>query len=628
MVHIFRPNFVAIIIAVIFVFTPQMFSQQWNEPYPLSSLNTPSDDFAPSWNHHDSTIVFNSTFSGKSRFYYVRQLIDKPKLLPFLSNDSVQRGSSGSYASFSGGNLCVYSKFKKGKRNVVLNLVECTLTNGVWGTSEFLPQCSSEYFSSHPTISPLGNTLIFSTNRIGGEGKCDLWMCTKSNGIWNKPITMGESINSSGNEITPFMASEDTLYFSSDGYGGRGGYEIYMSVNVAGEWQQPLPVAELNTNYDESDFTILPNGVAIFASNRLGGKGNIDLYATSRFIGTNESTKNTIECTISLQQPEVVVERKGIVALRSIQPILQFSEEFPLEFNTKGAEKQWDITTNEELNLIANTIKLNQIQSCTIITYSHSDETSKVTAKQRIELLIDHLSKQYGVNPKIFTVAIQTNLTSQSQLNNVEFIINNKQVWKAIEFKTQTNIVQPQELVSILDIRPRDKVKSWEISLRCGLVNERINGGDKTLLPTPLRFSLAKYADSFSNEDSLGLHVKVIETNGEITTYVQHIPIRQRATKFQTQDTLTLIDCILYGNQILRYDKSGTYNSLIELVKSYNPNSITCQIQHNEKNTNHDCIQALIKAISIPVTIVNISPEDSLNKQQSSNTFRFVVKQK
>ncbi len=60
-------------------------------------------------------------------------------------------------------------------------------------------------------------------------------------------MNLGESINSPGDEITPFLQSDDTLYFASNGSGGRGGFDVFICVYVAGEWQPPLTPATITT---------------------------------------------------------------------------------------------------------------------------------------------------------------------------------------------------------------------------------------------------------------------------------------------------------------------------------------------------------------------------------------------
>ena len=64
--------------------------------------------------------------------------------------------------------------------------------------------------------------------------------------------------------------------------GGKGGYEIMMSLREQGVWQPPIPLTDINSESNDSDFIILSDKRAFFSSDRAGGKGGLDLYMTKR----------------------------------------------------------------------------------------------------------------------------------------------------------------------------------------------------------------------------------------------------------------------------------------------------------------------------------------------------------
>jgi hypothetical protein len=131
--------------------------------------------------------------------------------------------------------------------------------------------------------------LVFASDRPGGEGGTDLWIAFRqADGHWGEPENL-RSLNSPGNEITPRFASPDTLYFASDGHGGAGGYDLFVSVRRwDGTWQPPEPLVELNTPMDESDFCSLPFGeLALFVRARAGER--LKLYAARRCPAASDS---------------------------------------------------------------------------------------------------------------------------------------------------------------------------------------------------------------------------------------------------------------------------------------------------------------------------------------------------
>ncbi|NJK97654.1 MAG: hypothetical protein HC905_24575 [Bacteroidales bacterium] len=90
---------------------------------------------------------------------------------------------------------------------------------------------NSKYKETQPSLSPDGRTLYFSSNRPGGKGGLDLWQATmQPDGQWSEPINLGDSINTAGEEQSPFIHSDnESLYFSSTGLTGLGRFDLFLS---------------------------------------------------------------------------------------------------------------------------------------------------------------------------------------------------------------------------------------------------------------------------------------------------------------------------------------------------------------------------------------------------------------
>ncbi|VAW30243.1 hypothetical protein MNBD_BACTEROID07-1154, partial [hydrothermal vent metagenome] len=86
-------------------------------------------------------------------------------------------------------------------------------------------------WDSQAVISSDKKRLFFASKRSGGLGGSDIWMCARqTNGRWGKAVNLGDSVNTPGNEMAPFLFADGrTLYFSSDGQTGLGGYDLYVS---------------------------------------------------------------------------------------------------------------------------------------------------------------------------------------------------------------------------------------------------------------------------------------------------------------------------------------------------------------------------------------------------------------
>lgn len=145
-----------------------------------------------------------------------------------------------------------------------------------------LPFNNQRYSVGHPAISPDGKKLIFSTDMPGGFGDSDLYISIYENGNWSTPENLGGILNTAGNEIFPYWASDSVLFFSSNYHLGYGGLDIFKTVlTEANNWTEPENLkTPINSSYD--DFGIIFTGnmaEGLFCSNRPGGKGSDDIYA-------------------------------------------------------------------------------------------------------------------------------------------------------------------------------------------------------------------------------------------------------------------------------------------------------------------------------------------------------------
>lgn len=144
-----------------------------------------------------------------------------------------------------------------------------------------VPFNNKNYSIKNPSFSEDGTQLLFASNMQGGFGNYDIYVCDVfPDGNLSWPKNMGETINTSGNELFPFETSDKTLYFSSDGHQGKGGLDIFKSEFKNGKYQpiENLP-APINTKYDDFSFITKNSTEGFITSNRPKGKGDVDIYA-------------------------------------------------------------------------------------------------------------------------------------------------------------------------------------------------------------------------------------------------------------------------------------------------------------------------------------------------------------
>lgn len=140
---------------------------------------------------------------------------------------------------------------------------------------------NSRYWDSQPVISKDGKMIYFASNRKGGFGGTDIYETHLVGNAWSEPTNLGPTINTKKNERSPYVTPDGgSLYFSSEGFAGFGGYDIYYTRKNAVEWDQASNLgSQINSSADEL-FFVAPSKFDrfYFASNRDGGAGELDIY--------------------------------------------------------------------------------------------------------------------------------------------------------------------------------------------------------------------------------------------------------------------------------------------------------------------------------------------------------------
>ncbi|MBI2279659.1 MAG: PD40 domain-containing protein [Bacteroidetes bacterium] len=176
------------------------------------------------------------------------------------------------------------------------DIYESILNGKDWSTPKKLPEpVNSEHMETSASISPDGRTLYFVSNRPGGKGDLDIWYCTKNKqGKWGEAINLGEEINTPLKEEGVFIHPDGkTLYFSSRGHKGMGGYDIFFSRFENNHWSKPINLGDaINTPEDDVYFVMEANGkTAYYTSAKSDGFGEKDIYKVELITHTIESEK-------------------------------------------------------------------------------------------------------------------------------------------------------------------------------------------------------------------------------------------------------------------------------------------------------------------------------------------------
>lgn len=172
-------------------------------------------------------------------------------------------------------------------RTQLLELYAYHKENGAWVSEPFPYNNVKEYSVGHAALSTDESILYFSSDMPGGQGGTDIWYSERqADGTWGSPINAGPTVNSAGDELFPSIGPDGTLYYSSDGFPGMGGLDIFRSTGNKDQWSNPENL-KYPVNSASDDFAYLVYGEdesgfrGFLASDRKGGKGKDDIYSFS-----------------------------------------------------------------------------------------------------------------------------------------------------------------------------------------------------------------------------------------------------------------------------------------------------------------------------------------------------------
>ncbi|WP_048905457.1 OmpA family protein [Pedobacter sp. V48] len=235
--------------------------------------------------------VYGWTGNQYLRLYQQLSSKDTVALFPFHAGTNYHVGA----ASFTGDGCEMYftltripEKLDYGKERLATVNVETysskrSAEGNTWEQPRSLKFNNPNAYSvGDPMISKDGKTLYFVSNMPGGKGGTDIYTTVKdASGEWSAPVNL-TAINTEGNERSPFVDEAGILFFSSDGYAGMGGLDIFR---FAGSGNTSVNLGyPVNSAQDDFAYTINSVTKGYLSSNRTGGLGSDDIYSFTRKI--------------------------------------------------------------------------------------------------------------------------------------------------------------------------------------------------------------------------------------------------------------------------------------------------------------------------------------------------------
>lgn len=291
-------------------------------------LNSKYSDFGPAF--VKNRIVFASSridknqkvyeYSGQgySDFYSAKyDFVKKQWPAPNVCNGGINtKFNDGSIAYNEKTNTAYFMQCNGSKgKDANCNIYYATFneSSDEWSAAKPFEYINPDFSTGHPAINSTGDIMYFVSDMSGGVGGRDIWVIKKGgDGKWGAPSNMGAPINTSGNEMFPYVSGDSVLYYSSDGLVGLGGLDLYITRIKSNTYSKPENLkAPFNSSADDFGFILLGKDSGFFCSNRSGGVGDDDLYSFSLISVIFTATGTIVDKETNKPISKVVVVAKG-----------------------------------------------------------------------------------------------------------------------------------------------------------------------------------------------------------------------------------------------------------------------------------------------------------------------------
>ncbi|NPA44309.1 MAG: OmpA family protein, partial [Chlorobi bacterium] len=266
------------------------------------NINSEFNEYLPAITADEQTLIFTRLIPNGKRYYdgslqkqedfFISEKKDnKFTLAKAIGEPLNSQGNEGAQSLSADGRTLFFTscEYERGKSYHGKSYGSCDIfvshkVGDNWSQPENLgATVNSKYWESQPSFSADGKTLYFASDRPGGKGKIDIWKTElQEDNTWTKPVNLGDSINTKGQDQSPFIHYDNkTLYFASNGHIGMGKQDLFMArMDTSGKFTEVKNLGyPINTWDEEVGLAINATGnTAYFASSKKSEFGGLDLY--------------------------------------------------------------------------------------------------------------------------------------------------------------------------------------------------------------------------------------------------------------------------------------------------------------------------------------------------------------
>ena len=258
----------------------------------LEDINTDHAEYSPVYNRNylyftsnrEGGKIYRTTGTPYTDIYRVATIGAKVNLPTLEGLDPTINHvdtNEGSVAIMPDGGSIIFAKGNDGKATgyAEVHLFFSRFRNGKWSDPVPLSINDADAWDSTPALGPDGTTLYFASDRAGGFGGTDLYVAKiNRRGRWVDVRNLGPEVNTSGDEMFPFVSQDGSLYFSSSGHPGFGKLDLFRAIRRRGHITVENLGKPMNSSADDFGYYEFNLTRGFFTSNRKGGKGDDDIY--------------------------------------------------------------------------------------------------------------------------------------------------------------------------------------------------------------------------------------------------------------------------------------------------------------------------------------------------------------
>lgn len=329
-------------------------------------VNTSADEYVNQYYVEENKLVFTKRYKTDIEGLYeenvfVSVMYDSVWTIPYPLLKDID--NIGAACVSSDGNVVYFSGcgWEDGFGSCDIYYME--FKNGCWSEPKNIKSINSSDWESQPCVSYDGKELYF-VKRNKHLGTSDIYVSKKDDeDNWMKPYILSGNINTDGNEMAPFIHHDGkTLYFSSDGHLGMGGYDLFVSRRDMNDvWSKAINLGyPLNTSDDEINIVISNDAKKAFVSAHNATLDDVMSYDIFEFNLDDDFRPEPIEIEIPTDEDYYtsLIDRGEPIVLKDIY------------FEFDSAELAED--SEDGINVILNF--LNDNPDVNVILEGHTDD--------------------------------------------------------------------------------------------------------------------------------------------------------------------------------------------------------------------------------------------------------------